>query len=115
MKNTQATKIRDSKTGRLRQPMDLDKDRVRFNWGYHDGAHEWTQHRGSAAIRLERWGTGWQSKHHDPVYVAGYNCGQHDAKVGCYFGDSRLAWDKAVTDGRVNGVDGHCSNYRREQ
>ena len=58
---------------------DLDQNRIRFNWGYHDGALD---------VR-----TGFErkddlNKHYDQVYVRGYRAGAEDMRQATYFGDS---------------------------
>lgn len=54
-------------------------DRVRFNWGYHDGAVV-------GAPRLD--------SHYDRFYLAGYRLGQRDRNAGGY--DSQTATSDAA-------------------
>jgi hypothetical protein len=58
--------------------------RVRFNWGYHDGALA-----AKEGIRPQ-----WKSPHFDPHYEAGYNEGTNDHKLGEYHEDSSEAWSR---------------------
>lgn len=80
--------------GRLRtvKATGLDENRVRFNWGYHDGASEQRNFDGPAPIRG---GDGWRSRHFDPVYVAGWNAGFYDAKSGASTESSERAWQES--------------------
>jgi hypothetical protein len=69
----------------------LDEPRVRFNWGYHDGAND------AKAGRQPMW----TAPHHDPVYEAGYRKGRSHVEVSdTYTGDSSQAWEQ-YTEGRT--------------
>lgn len=94
--------------GRVRRvkATDLDRDRIRFNWGYHDGAREEVE--GVPAIRTSRWGSDWQSHHHDPTYIAGYREGAADAAAGTYENNSEDAW---IRSGR-RGTEENVTPYR---
>jgi hypothetical protein len=81
---------------------DLDRDRVRFNWGYHDGASEAVS--GVFPVRLQRWGADWQNHHHDPTYVAGWQIGYDDAKAGTYTNNSEGAWIRSGREGTEENV-----------
>lgn len=79
-------KIRKVKFGKVVwvKPTDLDQNRVRFNWGYHDGAHD---------IRTGFTRSDDLDKHYDQVYVRGYRAGQADMRNAVYFEDSTVAWE----------------------
>lgn len=66
--------------------------RVLFNWGFHDGAHEFQRFGGESPIRAE----GWRKRF--PVYAAGYVYGQALARQGEYDLErgtlSTVAWNK---------------------
>lgn len=84
------------------------RDRLRFNWGFHDGAREQARDGGPAQIRIENLGQDWQSLHHDPVYVAGWNAGFAAAAAGQDTASSDPAW---VASGR-KGTEDCVSPYR---
>ena len=85
-------RIRVLRNGRMVnvKATDLQTNRIRFNWGYHDGASD--QFNGRGHRMEERLGAEWTEKHHDPVYVDGYLNGKVDARTGRYFDDSSSAW-----------------------
>ena len=57
--------------------------RIRFNWGYHDGARDEQKN------QLPMWeGKG----HFDKIYVEGYKAGRTDVQREEYQGDSSQAW-----------------------
>ena len=87
--------------------------RVRFNWGYHDGAGDTEQGREPA----------WKDKgHHDPVYVAGYHSGV-DAyrRLGERPESSDEAWgiyrheNEAVADWRIQQFAADVVSLSREE
>jgi hypothetical protein len=61
----------------------LKSPRVRFNWGYHDGASDY------ARKRPRKWLHGHP---HDKVYGQGYDYGYEDAMEGTYSESSDAAW-----------------------
>jgi hypothetical protein len=63
--------------------LSLDSPRIRFNWGYHDGADEFAR----GCRRDVRVGGGIVK-----AYVDGYAAGVADARGGTYAGDSETAW-----------------------
>jgi hypothetical protein len=82
-----------------REATDLDQNRIRFNWGYHDGAEDRRKGYsrpdgltvGNIAIR-----------HFDPIYGLAYTIGYEDRE---YDGNSERAWRAALARGSVkNGV-----------
>jgi hypothetical protein len=83
-------KIRDAQTGALRNATDLDETRIRFNWGYHDGASDCHDNR-NRIDRLNQYNI--TERHFDPAYAEGYRQGWQDEKDGCYRGTSELAWN----------------------
>jgi hypothetical protein len=89
-------KIRKMLNGKIRlvNATDLDSDRIRFNWGYHDGAREIDRPNPNRT-------PGWEARHFDPVYVAGHAAGTADKRNGTYAGNSESAW---IASGRINGV-----------
>ena len=56
--------------------------RLRFNWGYHDGAGD-VQHRRRVRSMTD---------HYGKIYAQGYEFGTEDAKNDAYTGDSEAAW-----------------------
>ena len=56
--------------------------RIRFNWGYHDGAMAFD-------MRYP-----YQYKHFDLWYLKGWQAGYEDRHEGCYRQCSDLAWGK---------------------
>lgn len=56
--------------------------RIRFNWGYHDGANDVIKGRRVRSM------TG----HFDRFYAQGYEAGVDDARAGDYCDDSSVAW-----------------------
>lgn len=90
--STVGARIQRMENGKIRnvKARELDADRIRFNWGYHDGARELTQ---PNPVREQRRGRDWQAKHHDPIYVAGWNLGRDAAEAGEYTGNFQAAWE----------------------
>jgi hypothetical protein len=78
---------------------DLDSDRLRFNWGFHDGASE--HERGHK--RPE----GWEKKHFDPVYVDGHRRGRGAAARGEPRESSQPAWEASGRKGMELNVTAH--------
>lgn len=76
----------------------LEADRIRFNWGFHDGAGE--QERGVGLRNMDL--------HFDPTYADGYRRGVEYASQGLKHDDSAQAWQES---GRV-GSENHVSPYR---
>jgi len=69
--------------------MTKSSDRVRFNWGYHDGA---IACRGLRAT-IDRNGFGViMAKHNDKVYAHGYKSGFSAQQSGVYAENSDAAW-----------------------
>lgn len=69
---------RTSKTSKIKNT----EPRIRFNWGYHDGA-------------MEAQKRGWDRSlkpHFDQIYIEGYQAGRSDFLNGIYAGDSTEAW-----------------------
>ncbi len=68
-------------------------DRIRFNWGYHDGAADekdgirppWT------LVQTRE-----QKRAQDAAYMDGYEAGEAAQVAGIYAGDSTKAWDERV-------------------
>ena len=78
----------------MKRPTTLPKfeNRVRFNWGYHDGASAYTNPRAS----LVRNGFGTRmDTHPDRPYSKGYEAGYRDKQAGVYQEDSTAAWSAA--------------------
>lgn len=82
----------------LRQTNDLDDNRLRFNWGYHDGANDFKAH--SERIDHADHNTILDT-HYDTVYARGYHIGYHIAENGLYDGNSNAAWLDAINVGDV--------------
>lgn len=55
---------------------------IRFNWGYHDGAHEAKTRMANRSLK----------PHFDKTYIRGYERGYYDFLNGDYTGDSTQAW-----------------------
>lgn len=66
--------------------------RIRFNWGYHDGAHD--QQRGAPRVYIP--GKPQDLTHVSPTfdkyYFEGYQAGAQDARRGQYIENSSVAW-----------------------
>ena len=86
-----AAKIRDARTGRLRKATDLDQTRLRFNAGYHDGAHD----AGTDGVRFDGLTVATiREGHFDPAYAEGWVAGWNDAKAGRSAESSEPAWQR---------------------
>lgn len=85
----QQPRIRDQKTNRLRKANHLDETRLRFNWGFHDGAQaqreNWTRPDGLTVETI-------RAGHFDPAYAEGYYLGWHEARSGADTSSSEPAW-----------------------
>jgi ribosome modulation factor len=70
---------------RPRNPQERAKfpPRIRFNWGYHDGANAAKQKRP------------YKYKHFDKVWLAGWQAGYEDERAGNYRESSDAAWSAA--------------------
>ncbi len=64
----------------------LEQPRIRFNWGYHDGANE-----------SKRDKTRDVTGHFDSWYATGYKLGVSDATALAYEGNSDAAWEAFTT------------------
>ena len=62
--------------------MNMNNPRIRFNWGYHDGA---------LAYDLRQ---GYRYTHFDRQYLAGWQAGYEGRKQGAYTTDSTQAWGR---------------------
>ena len=72
--------------------------RVRFNWGYHDGASD------QAAWIVANWAHGRfdrdgraAMRKHDRFWAEGFEAGEQARREGTYSGDSSLAWKAHVS------------------
>lgn len=63
----------------------LDSSRVRFNWGYHDGASDVEHDRVTRKRSM-------MASHFDKIYAQGWEYGVEDAREGVYTGNSDEAW-----------------------
>ncbi len=82
------------------------EDRVRFNWGFHDGACDAAGPLGHREMHLK----GEQnpkrvSREFDAAYYEGYLAGVLASKNGEYKGESTGAWETFKTSDRTAGVD----------
>ena len=71
--------------------------RVRFNWGYHDGAHDLQTGRCRTEVSKVPDGanpTRYLVVGYDPDYTKGYREGIQDARDGIYAGNSEAAWQR---------------------
>jgi len=91
-------KVRKMDNGRIvwRKATDLDQNRIRFNWGYHDGALDIR----TGFVRRDD-----LDKHYDTVYVVGYRAGAEDMRNATYFEDSTKAWE-------ASGIESGVTAYR---
>lgn len=64
----------------------LDEPRIRFNWGYHDGASDVRNNRHKSQE--------WFRNHFDKVYLQGYDVGRRDMQNGEYTENSTRAWNE---------------------
>ena len=97
----QYARIRDSRSGRNRKATELDRTRLRFNWGYHDGAWEIERNRYNPDAPTYQRPDGLttltiREQHHDPAYAEGYCLGIEDAKRGRDTRSSAEAWAHAA-------------------
>jgi hypothetical protein len=89
---------------------ELFKNRVRFNWGYHDAAQcvreGWTEtgrcfgdngplSRATTPEEVLRY-------HFDASYANGWAAGYRDARAGVYANNSQSAWEEALAAGWVS-------------
>jgi len=95
--------------GRRSRRETLFSDRIRFNWGYHDGAAE--TFGGSARLMVDGPASDHSvrvvSKAFDPSYHAGYGFGVRDAKSGAYLPGRSLsedAWREFKSSGGGGGA-----------
>lgn len=87
-----------SRTQREACRMGLDNQRIRFNWGYHDGA---STVRNNYKTVEER--AAFVQHHFDLAYSAGYAAGMKDQAAGVYTNNSTTAWNQS---GRVDDFAG---------
>lgn len=81
------------RAGRRENPgSDKVEPRIRFNWGYHDGAND-VKNSLINDVRNQRIRD--VSRHHDPIYAQGYDYGVDDARDEVYE-DSTAAWKSRV-------------------
>lgn len=96
-------KIHDYENGKFtqRKSTDLDRNRTRFNFGYHDGSsnfkRKWNRPDNLTIENI-------REKHFDTVYALGYVYGYNDARLGAYEGNSSQAWLVAIAEKQV--IDG---------
>jgi hypothetical protein len=69
----------------------LTSDRVRFNYGYHDGAQHQRMN-GEGASLHERNGVS-DADHFDQVWIRGFLAGRQDVRLGHNTDDSTEAWE----------------------
>ena len=82
----------------VKKPSDLQSDRIRFNWGYHDGAQDIT-------LFTERQCKEFESRHFDPVYADGHVQGRDDKRTNQYTHNSEKAWKESGY--KENGFSNH--------
>ena len=68
------------------------EDVVRFNWGYHDAAHDVRRGKERKLVLTGEQSLEVVSLAFDVFYYGGYEAGLQDAKHGFYNGDSEEAW-----------------------
>ena len=69
-------------------------DRIRFNWGYHDGADDVKNSRRPLwETRITRE----QKRLQDPAWMDGYEMGEAAQIAGTYNGNSDEAWEERET------------------
>lgn len=77
---------------------DLDRIRVRFNWGYHDGVREFARgplNREAPSVEVNGRPVRDMAAHWDAAYAAGYRAGVAMAAAGNAPPDSDPAWAAA--------------------
>lgn len=91
----------NGKTISMRKATDLDQNRIRFNWGYHDAHSDFINHwqRADKATALNIMQT-----HYDSIYARGYTYGWYDCENNLYTGNSDNAWQRAISAHEV--IDG---------
>jgi len=81
---------------------DLDSNRLRFNWGYHDGAffvnHGMTRRPDDLTVATI------EARHFDPIYAKAWVRGYADAKARAYHASSEPAW---IASGIKDGYEDH--------
>jgi hypothetical protein len=89
--------LKNGKLVKRKTNPDLDRNRVRFNWGYHDAAMAFvTKHNRQDGLTVENIEAG----HFDPIYAKGWVAGWNDSVNGEYQTTSRPAWiDSRLEDG----------------
>jgi hypothetical protein len=69
----------------------LTSPRVRFNFGYHDGAANKRANRQAMWLKCYQ-GNGSMGSHYDKIYVEGYWQGHEAQAAGQYMESSQAAW-----------------------
>lgn len=92
--------ITTTKRGSKREAprMGLDNQRIRFNWGYHDGASSLRN-----GYKTSEEAVVFVQHHFDRAYADGFAAGMRDQATGCYTNDSTAAW---TASGRVDDFAG---------
>ena len=78
--------------------MGLDNQRIRFNWGYHDGASTLRNN-----FKTEQEIAEFVANHFDRAYSDGFAAGVRDQSDGRYTNNSQIAWQ---TSGRIDDFQG---------
>lgn len=90
-------------------------DRVRFNWGYHDGAsavrNEWANPERNFGFAVGGPMDGMETveqvieRHFDKVYARGWLEGFRDMVASCYTNNSHPAWVRCLADPAFPGIE----------
>lgn len=94
-------------TTKTKRPAAKFENRVRFNWGYHQGAlavqQAWgpEQNYGFGPAVDGRSVEAIMRSHPDNVYARGFQQGLIDAQDGCYEGNSERSWAACLAAGHV--------------
>ena len=85
-----------------RKNTDLDRNRIRYNWGYHDAYADFEEKRTRVdGLTVDDI----QTYHFDPIYAKGYVAGWQCAIVGKYNGSSNDAWkESGIEDGYADHI-----------
>lgn len=92
------TEIVGRKPQREQPRMGLDNQRIRFNWGYHDGASDVRNVYKTTEERQQ-----FAASHFDRAYAEGHAAGDAAQTAGTYTNDSMVAW---VISGRSDDFAG---------
>lgn len=79
---------------RKRKQKPFFEDRIRFNWGYHDAAHDVMRGLYRCTGLYGPQSPQYVSRQYDAAYYEGYVRGIRDARNGAYAQNSEPAWQE---------------------